>query len=72
MSKMSELDFQIRDLLDEGISPEKVATMLACPLEMVYDIISEDEADQYEEDLFLFDEYDDDHGVDTSMVNSYE
>jgi len=56
MSKMSELDFQIRDLLDEGLKPERIATLLACPLELVYDTLEADEMDQYEEDMFFYEE----------------
>lgn len=40
MSKMAELDMQIRDLLDEGLLPTIVANLLKCPLQMVYDVIS--------------------------------
>jgi hypothetical protein len=42
MSKMAELDMQIRDLLDEGVLPTNIANILKCPLEMVYDIIEYD------------------------------
>ena len=39
MSKMAELDMQIRDLLDEGISPPRIAKTLDVPLTMVYDVL---------------------------------
>lgn len=42
MSKMDELDMQIRDMLDEGLLPTTVANLLKCPLQMVYDVISND------------------------------
>ena len=42
MSKMAELDMQIRDMLDEGLLPTTVANLLKCPLQMVYDVISND------------------------------
>ena len=42
MSKMADLDMQIRDLLDEGVLPANIANILKCPLEMVYDIIDYD------------------------------
>jgi hypothetical protein len=41
MSKMAELDMQIRDMLDEGLLPTTVASLLKCPLQMVYDVISD-------------------------------
>lgn len=39
MSKMAELDMQIRDMLDEGLRPFTVASLLKIPLQMVYDVI---------------------------------
>ena len=33
---------QIRDMLDEGLLPTTVANLLKCPLQMVYDVISND------------------------------
>jgi hypothetical protein len=42
---MAELDLEIRDLLDEGLTPQRVATLLDCPLQMVYDVIEAETAD---------------------------
>jgi hypothetical protein len=39
MSKMAELDMEIRNLLDEGISPPNVSKILGVPLTMVYDVL---------------------------------
>lgn len=39
MSKIDELDMQIQDLLDEGLRPVSVASLLSVPLAMVYDVI---------------------------------
>lgn len=41
MSKMAELALDIEELLAEGIKPNMVATILAVPLEMVYEIIEQ-------------------------------
>lgn len=37
MSKMADLDMEIRALLDEGLRPFSVASILNIPLEMVYE-----------------------------------
>jgi len=36
---MAELDMEIRNLLDEGISPPNVSKILGVPLTMVYDVL---------------------------------
>lgn len=41
MSKMAELALDIEELLNEGISPKMVATILEAPIEMVYDTIEQ-------------------------------
>ena len=41
MSKMADLDMEIRNLLDEGISPPRIAKMLDVPLTMVYDVLEQ-------------------------------
>ena len=42
MSRMSELDIEIRSMLDEGLRPFTIANLLKVPLQMVYDVIDED------------------------------
>lgn len=39
MSKMADLDMEIRNLLDEGISPPNIANILGVQLTMVYDVL---------------------------------
>jgi hypothetical protein len=39
MSKMADLDMEIRNMLDEGISPPNVSKILGVPLTMVYDVL---------------------------------
>jgi hypothetical protein len=41
MSKMAELALDIEELLNEGISPKMVATILETPIEMVNQIIEQ-------------------------------
>ena len=48
MGQMAELDAQIQDLLDEGLKPISVAGLLHVPLEMVYDVIERELADEPE------------------------
>ena len=52
MSKMSELDLGIRDMLDEGYNPVSISVRLGIPLHFVYDIL---EQDQYPEEYSPFD-----------------
>lgn len=39
MSKMSELAYDIEQLYIEGHSPKGIASILKCPIDMVYDWI---------------------------------
>jgi len=48
MSRMADLDLEIRNMLDEGLRPFTVASLLQIPLQMVYDVIeSETENDSH-------------------------
>ena len=48
MSRMSDLDLEIRNMLDEGLRPFTIASLLKVPLQMVYDVIeSETENDSH-------------------------
>lgn len=52
MSKMAEIDLEIRDMLDEGLSPLRISSLLEIPMEMVYDIIEESTDDSdYDESM---------------------
>lgn len=52
MSKMADLDIQIREMLDEGLRPFSIASLLNIPLEMVYDVIHSDiDQDTYDESM---------------------
>jgi hypothetical protein len=48
---MAELDMQIRELLDEGLRPFSIASILNIPLEMVYDTVDAMDADTYDESM---------------------
>lgn len=37
MSKVAELAYDIEQLYIEGYSPKTIATMLSCPVDIVYD-----------------------------------
>jgi len=50
MSKMAELDMEIRNMLDEGLLPARIATLLDVPLQMVYDVIDSETSDSYYDD----------------------
>ena len=39
MSKMADLDMEIRALLEEGLRPTSIASILNIPLEMVYECV---------------------------------
>ncbi len=39
MSKMSDLAYDIEQMYIEGISPKRIAEILECPIETVYDWI---------------------------------
>ncbi len=51
MSRMSDLDLEIRELLDEGLRPTSIASLLNIPLEMVYDCIDAMDTDTYDESM---------------------
>ena len=52
MSNMAEIDLEIRDMLDEGLSPLRISSLLEIPMEMVYDIIEESTDDSdYDESM---------------------
>ena len=51
MSRMADLDSEIRALLDEGLRPTSVASLLNIPLEMVYDCIDAMDTDTYDESM---------------------
>ena len=51
MSRMADLDLEIRALLDEGLRPTSVASLLNIPLEMVYDCINAMDEDTYDESM---------------------
>jgi len=48
---MADLDMQIRELLDEGLRPFSIASILNIPLEMVYDTVDAMDADTYDESM---------------------
>lgn len=55
MSRMSELDIEVRELLEEGLRPTSIASILNIPLELVYDFVDAIEQDEvivygYDED----------------------
>lgn len=52
-----EIDEQIHEMIEvEGLLPERVATLLNIPLEMVYDVLGQDDEDFYD----IFQNYDED------------
>jgi hypothetical protein len=51
MSRMADLDLEIRALLDEGLRPTSIASLLNIPLEMVYDCIDAMDTDTYDESM---------------------
>jgi hypothetical protein len=51
MSRMADLDLDIRDMLDEGLRPSSIATILNIPLELVYDVVDAMDADTYDESM---------------------
>lgn len=58
MSRMVEIDLQIQELLDEGLKPISVAGILHVPLEMVYDVVERELADEPDgvADMMSYDE----------------
>jgi len=51
MSRMADLDLEIREMLDEGLRPTSIASILNIPLEMVYDVVDAIDADTYDESM---------------------
>lgn len=53
MSRMAELDMEIRNMLDEGLRPFTIANLLKIPLQMIYDVIEAETADDshYDESM---------------------
>ena len=53
MSRMADLDLEIRDMLAEGLSPARISTLLNIPMQMVYDIVDAEIADDshYDESM---------------------
>ena len=51
MSRMADLDLEIRALLDEGLRPFSIASLLNIPLEMVYDCIDAMDTETYDESM---------------------
>ena len=43
MSKMADLDLEIRNMLEEGLRPFTIANLLDIPLQMVYDVLDAQE-----------------------------
>jgi hypothetical protein len=43
MSKMADLDLEIRNMLEEGLRPFTIANLLDIPLQMVYDVLDTQE-----------------------------
>ena len=53
MSKMAELDLEIRNMLDEGLTAARISTLLDIPMQMVYDFVEAQTADDshYDESM---------------------
>ena len=53
MSRMADLDLEIRNMLDEGLTPARISTLLNIPMQMVYDIVDAQTADDshYDESM---------------------
>ena len=56
MSRMAEIDLEIRSMLDEGLRPFTIANLLGVPLQMIYDVLDEDTenvapTDEYDESM---------------------
>ena len=43
MSRMADLDLEIRNMLEEGLRPFTIASLLDIPLQMVYDVLEAQE-----------------------------
>lgn len=51
MSRMAELDIEVRELLEEGLRPTSIASILNIPLELVYDVVDAMDVDTYDESM---------------------
>ena len=53
MSRMADLDLEIRNMLDEGLTPARISTLLDIPMQMVYDIVDAqtDDDSHYDESM---------------------
>jgi len=56
MSRMAEIDLEIRSMLDEGLRPFTISSLLGVPLQMIYDVLDEDTenavpTDEYDESM---------------------
>ena len=47
MSKMADLDIQIREMLEEGLRPFSIASILGVPLEWVYNVMGQEDDFDY-------------------------
>ena len=67
MSRMAEIDLEIRSMLDEGLRPFTIANLLGVPLQMIYDVLDEDTENEVPTD-----EYDDsmDGDFDSAMASA--
>jgi len=52
MSRMADLDLEIRNMLEEGLRPFTIASLLDIPLQMVYDVLdAQDTEEQFDESM---------------------
>ena len=55
MSRMAELAYDIEQLYIEGHSPKMIAAILECPVEIVYDWLSDESLSSDEESYSPYD-----------------
>jgi hypothetical protein len=49
---MADLDLEIRNMLEEGLRPFTIASLLDIPLQMVYDVLdAQDTEEQFDESM---------------------
>ena len=63
MSRMADLDLEIRNMIEEGLQPFTIATLLDVPLQMVYDVL-----DTQEDESTIDESMDGDH--DSAMASA--
>jgi len=51
MSKMSDLSYDIEQLIIEGFAPRSIAAQLSCPIEIVYDWLEDNNIQGEDEDV---------------------